>query len=362
MRRFARAGLLLCLSACAASGASDAADPLSVKFGGFIDAYYAYDALRPPNRDRSFATQPARHNEFNANLAFIEAVVSGERVRGRLALQAGNSVQANYAGEPRVGTVGGPDLGRHVQEAVVGYRATPRLWVDAGVFFSHIGLESWVSRDNWTYTRSLMADYSPYYQAGVKAGYQVNDSWSAQLHVLNGWQNISENNENKALGGQLAWTGPDGWSAAYNNFWGQEVGNQGRFFNDLVIKTPEFGRLRLAAAFDYGLQKRPSGMRGFSQWHAGALLARWRFSKRVAAAARVERLVDRGQVVVVTGLPASFRGTGASANVDVALHEQLLWRTEFRQLWCEEAVYPKRPGGSFSRSDGVVVTSLALTF
>lgn len=341
----------------AASAPWDA--PLPVRFGGFVDVYYAYDARRPPARDRAFTTQPARHDEFNVNLAFVDATVDGERVRGRLALQAGNSVQANYAGEPRVGTVSGSDLARHIQEAVVGYKVADELWIDGGIFFSHIGLESWISRDNWTCGRSLMGDFSPYYQSGVKASYRIDEAWSGQLHVLNGWQNISENNDNKALGGQLSWTGPSGWTATYNNFWGQEVGNQGRFFNDLIVKTPPFGRLQLAASADYGIQLKPGGG-DFSRWYAAALIGRWKFDERVAVAARVERYVDQDQVIVNTGGQGAFRTTGASVNLDKLLHKQLLWRLEARHFWSENPVYPTR--GGYAERDGVVSTSLALTF
>ena len=65
-------------------------------------------------------------------------------------MQAGTSVQANYASEPTLGTVSGPDLARNIQEAYVGYRVTDKLWIDEGIYFSHIGFESWISRDNWT--------------------------------------------------------------------------------------------------------------------------------------------------------------------------------------------------------------------
>ena len=71
-----------------------------------------------------------------------------------------------------MGTVSGPDLARNIQEAYVGYRVTDKLWIDEGIYFSHIGFESWISRDNWTYTRSLDAEFTPYYQSGVKATYQ----------------------------------------------------------------------------------------------------------------------------------------------------------------------------------------------
>ena len=62
-----------------------------------VDDYYAYDITRPPTIDRSFfggalfTTQPARNDEFNVNLAYIEANISGNKIHGRFALQAGTS-------------------------------------------------------------------------------------------------------------------------------------------------------------------------------------------------------------------------------------------------------------------------------
>src|SRR5262245_47747361 len=119
---------------------------IKVTFSGFVDSYYAYDFGRPVTLDRSFAsgatftTQPARHNEFNVNLAYVEALLTGARVRGRLALQAGTSVQSNYAAEPINGTISGPLLARHLQEAYAGYQVSRTVWIDAGIFYSHMGM------------------------------------------------------------------------------------------------------------------------------------------------------------------------------------------------------------------------------
>jgi hypothetical protein len=55
-------------------------------------------------------------------------------MRGRLALQAGTSVRANYAAEAREGTIGGDGLLGMLQEAYAGYQVTPALWIDAGIF------------------------------------------------------------------------------------------------------------------------------------------------------------------------------------------------------------------------------------
>ena len=121
----------------------------------------------------------------NINLAYIEVKLEATHYRGRLALQTGTSVQSNYSGEPTIGRVSGPSLSRMVQEAVVGMQVARNVWVDAGVFFSHLGMEGWVSRDGPTYTRSLVADYSPYYQSGVKLTWTASPKLTAQLHVVN---------------------------------------------------------------------------------------------------------------------------------------------------------------------------------
>src|SRR5262249_60491425 len=76
-----------------------------VAWSAFVDTYYAYDFGRPATFDRVFTTQAERHDEFNVNLAYIAAALTSNRIRGRVALQAGTSVQANYAGETAIGSV-----------------------------------------------------------------------------------------------------------------------------------------------------------------------------------------------------------------------------------------------------------------
>ena len=166
----------------------------SITTGAFVDAAHAFDVNRPATRDRANTTHPARHNESNANLAFVTAIVTRQRVRARLALQAGTSVQSNYSGEPRPATVSGDRLAQMLQEAYVAYRVTPTHRVNAGIYFSNLGMETWVSRDDPAYTRSLVADCSPYFLSGVRATWRVSPSVTARVDVVNGWQNISENN------------------------------------------------------------------------------------------------------------------------------------------------------------------------
>ena len=336
---------------------------MTVTFGAFVDGYYAYDFSRPRNIDRAYTTQAVRHNEFNVNLAYVEAKVAGERVRGRLALQAGTSVQSNYSGEPAIGSVSGPDLARLIQEAVAGFRLTPNLWIDGGIFLSHIGMENWTSRDNLTYTRSLGAEYTPYYESGAKLTWQANPQLTGTFVVVNGWQNISENNSDKAVGARLDLAVSPATIFSYYNFVGKENSTRNlRIFNGVGAKTTAIPGLTVQANADYGLQDKDNG--GRSNWFSAVVIGKIQPSPMVGISGRVETYHDPDQVIIVTGTDAGFKGTAASLGLDMQPlgSTRAMWRNEVRGSWTSDPVFPSRDTGGVSAHNYLLVTSLAVTF
>jgi hypothetical protein len=346
----------------AASAPADTA--VRVTFGAFVDGYIAWDTHRPRSLDRAFTTTAARHGEFNINLAFVEALLSGHRLRGRFAAQFGTAVQANYAAEPRVGSFSGPDVSRFIQEAYVGYQLHPTVWLDAGVFFAPFGAENWISRDNPVYTRSLIADNSPYYESGVRLAWQARPSLQLQAHVINGWQNISETNQDKALAVRVDWTPTPALTLTYDSFRGNEqpdsVAGRVRQFHEGIAKLAIDARTSLAASFDYGRQQRGNAA-GASSWRGYALLLRRELTKTVGLGARIEGYSDPEQVIVSTGQGVGARITGGSLNADVRLHPRALWRTEWRALGARDAVFPAG-ATRVVRTNAALVSSVALTF
>jgi hypothetical protein len=341
---------------------------VSVAFSGFVDGYYAYDFNHPRTLDRPFTTQAARHDEFNINLAFIAATLSGSRLRGRFAAQFGTSVQANYAAEPRIGSLSGPEVSRFIQEATAGYQVASTLWIDGGVFFSPFGSENWISRDNWTYTRSFIADNSPYYESGVKATWQATPTVSAQLHLINGWQNVSETNSDKSLGARIDYTPRADVDFAYDAYVGNDqpdsVPSQLRLWQEGIVQVKPTATLQLRGTFDYGLQHRAPSVGGTGYWNGWAVIARYQLAPTVAAAGRVERYSDPEQIIVTTGLPFGLRVSGESINLDVSPAPRLLWRTEFRVLQAPDPIFTEGEAilASGLRHDTFIVTSVALTF
>ena len=325
---------------------------------GFVDVYYAWDFGRPAEHDRPFVTQPVRHNEFNVNLAHLALALDRPSVRARLAIQAGTSVQANYAGEPRIGAISGPELIRHIQEATIGIKAGSSLWIDAGIYLSYIGWEGWVSATNPTYTRSLVAEFTPYYLSGARATWTAGKRVTIQAHLMNGWQNVSETNDGKAGGIRIDVTPSDRLTLVYANFLGKEQPATGapatRFFQQVMAKGSA-GAMSWQAQVDVGTSDRRS-------WYGWAAIASWPVTKTTAIATRIERYADPDQVIVSTGRPAGFAATGGSIGIDRTFPGGVLWRSEARWLRASDSLFASHGNPQSARSNLTLVTSFALTF
>lgn len=336
---------------------------LPVKISGFIDTYYAFDSNTPATNEREFTTQPVRHNEFNVNLAYIDAVVEKEKTRGRLALQFGNSVTRNYSSEPNT------DL-KVLQEAYVGRKIGDRTWIDMGIFLGNIGAESWISKDNWTYTRSLNLDYVPYYSSGVRLTHQIDNHQSFQIQILNGWQNITENNQGKALGMQYKNQFNDKMIFTYNNFFGDEevvlnpktekFNSRFRAYHNFIFQFDYSDKWHFLGAFDVGHQSQQNN-KGVDGWYNSTLTIKHVLNSEQSLSFRAEYYNDRHQANIMTGTKNGFEVIGASLNYDQKLDDTALWRTEIRGFHSKDEIYTQGRNNK-NRNDGLFVTSLSIWF
>lgn len=302
-------------------------DSLNFKWGGFIDTYYAYDFNNPSTIDRQYTTQAIRHNEFNINMAYVDLKISSEQIRSRMALQFGNSVEANYAQEPQQGNISGPEIIKHIQESYVGTKLDENTWIDAGIFFSHIGLESFISKDNINYTRSLVADFSPYYQAGVKISHDFSDKVSGQILLLNGWQMISDNNSDKTLGTQLSYNFSENTYLTYNTL----IGNESTFrhFHDLVFRSALSNNFELSLQIDLGFSEK-SNSNAYSRWFGTSLMTFYKLSLQSKINTRIEYYYDPDKVITSTGSTLSFDVFSCSLGFDHKINDFTTFRSEVR--------------------------------
>jgi hypothetical protein len=271
----------------AAAGPAHAADaPPPVVFHGFVDGYYAWNDNDPASHESFIpgtGTTAKRANEFNLNLAAVEIVRDAAPVGFHISIVGGNGADVVHAAES--------EGFRHIYQASVIYKPNDRLTLEGGIFPSHIGFEGFFSKDNWNYTRSWLGEFSPYYQTGIHAAYQFTKEWSGEIHILNGWQIINDNNDAKAIGGKIAYAN-DRLSASFNTFDGPELPNDNshwRHFGNLIALYKTTPQLSLGGSLDRGHQELPGGA---ADWLGIAAYGRYAFNDRRALAVRVERFHD----------------------------------------------------------------------
>lgn len=265
----------------------------AISVHGWLDAYFANNSNHPEPRHNFFSgvgTTAHRADRTAFNVGALDIARHAKPVGFHVTLVAGDSADVVHAGEPHSRRY----PVRFVYQASASYNAPVGrgLLLEAGLYPSHIGFEGFFTKDNWNYTRSWLGELSPYYQTGIKASYAWSDRWSGQVHVLRGWQLISDNNSAPAFGTQVAYTGPR-LSASLNTFIGPELPRHDthlRRFVDVVATWKATPRITLGTSIDHGRQE--YGAAPAANWVGAALYGRYAFSDRHAVAARMERFRD----------------------------------------------------------------------
>jgi len=343
-----------------APDAPPAANPLT--FYGYVDAYYGYDFKHADTNVRpSFIISHNRQNEFSVNHALLGVRYDNGQVRGALGLHAGSYVEANYASED-------PTF-RHLYEAYAGVRPFQKTWLDVGIFASHIGFESAISKDNWTLTRSIMADNSPFYQAGARFTYELDPKLTLTALVLNGWQIIRETNQQKAVGTQIQWKPSAKLLVNSSAFFGDEQPRgayvRRRYFHDFYVTYALNDRLSVAGVFDVGKQETTEYGR-YDTWHAGSAFVRYKLADKWFGAARSEYYYAEHGVIISGNITpqfgdSNFRAGGGSLNLDYAPAPNMLLRLEGRYLRGQAPVF-QRAEDPTADSYGNLTSSLAISF
>jgi len=333
-----------------------------LNISGYVETYYNYDFNRPQNNTTpGYLYNFNRAGEVNLNLAFIKVTYTADRVRTNLALATGTYMNANYAAEPGVL--------KNIFEANVGVKVSKNsnLWLDAGVMSSHIGFESAIGKDDWSLTRSMVAENSPYFETGVKVGFTSRDEklYLAAMY-LNGWQRIHrvDGNTTPAFGTQITYKPSGSVTLNYSTFIGNDKPDSARlmrYYNNFYGIFQLTEKLAFTAGFDYGIEQKSKGGSEYNVWFVPVAVFRYSPSARVNIAARAEYFQDKEGVIIATGTANGFQTWGFSANVDYAIMPNVLWRIEARNFNSKDAIFTNRVVGPVS-SNAFVTTALTLAF
>ncbi len=306
---------------------------------GFVDGYYLWAFNESDPQLRNF---DVKHNSFSLNyteIAFAKPASESSRAGFRMDVGAGDAADMVNAFEP-----GGPDYLKHVQQAYVSYLAPvgSGLTIDVGKFVTWNGAEVIESKDNWNYSRSLLFAWAiPYYHMGARVGYAVNDKVSVTGFLVNGWNNVRDNNGDKTVGASVT-VKPTGTVTAFVNYTvGKEQaadadGGVRNLFDTTVIYSPT-SKLSVLGNFDYG---RDSVEGDNVDWYGVAFGLKYQANDAWAVAPRYEIFKDddgfstgTAQTLQEVTLTAEYKVTGG-----------LLTRFEFRSDFSDEDYFIKDHG------------------
>jgi monoamine oxidase len=337
----------------------------------FVDTYYAHSNLRYPDRARIYGTQIMNDKEFSLNHALINLEKDNQNFRYALGIHTGTYVQANYAHEPR-------EL-QYVYQAYAGIPILPNLWLDVGIFPSHIGGESAISMLNHNYTRSLIAENSPYYESGARLQYKPNEKLTLGIYALNGWQKIKDDNKDKAGGLEIVYEFNKNWTLSYSTFGGNEAPDfeprQTRYFQDINLKGKITEKLEIYLAYDLGFQKKKSmswtevldqpeiwtsntPRDSFYRWQGFTLQFYYHFNEKWKIGGRGEGYLDRNEVIVQTGSKDGYQVYSGSINLDYIPISGAILRLEAKRISSLNAIFVQEDRDN-SRTDNVIVANFA---
>jgi hypothetical protein len=341
--------------AAASAAQAPAASEPSIELGGLVDAYYDWYSTKPSGNAplRNFDT---KHNQFSFAMVELWAAktpTADSRTGFNLKLNFGPATsEFIHSVDP-----GGVGILQNVQQAYVSYLAG-KVQFDVGEFVTHNGSEVIEAKDDWNYSRGLLFSWAiPYYHAGVRLTYPANDKVTLAGGVVNGWNNVGENNTGKTVWGQIILKPTSAFTFIENYTGGPEqAGNNGdwRHLSDTQAMFTVSPMVSLMGNYDYGRDK----LAGADvHWQGVAGYVKFQPTKVVAIIPRAEYYDDADGFT--TGVAQKAKEFTLTLELKPA--DTFIWRIEYRSDFSDVAFF-KNDDGAFKKNQHSIGFGLLYNF
>jgi Putative beta-barrel porin-2, OmpL-like. bbp2 len=224
------------------------------------------------------------------------------------------------------------------------------LRLDFGKFVTHMGYEVIEGYDGYNdnYSRSFLFNYAiPFTHTGAKVTYARSERLSAMLMVVNGWDNVRDNNSGKSVGAQLTLVPVSPLTVYLNYIGGPEKTDTSGFRRntfDVVANWKVLKQLTLGVNGDYGVESGASLTKPGDDavWKGIAGYARYDVTNRFTLALRGETLRDEGGTRLGTGAAATV--TEATLTPTCKFTDRFLFRGDVRFDRSNRDIFVKRGG------------------
>ncbi|MGH9586314.1 MAG: porin, partial [Acidobacteriaceae bacterium] len=335
----------------------------SLDFSGLIDGYYSYNANRPSNAANGQINDLYNFNDktdqFNLSAAKFTVGYDPNPIGFRLDLLFGRAKTFLHSSDK------GTD--NYIEQAYIS--AKPPKWhgteVDFGQFVTSAGAEVIEAKDDWNYSRSILFAWAiPYYHFGLRAAVPVTASWTAGVQVVNGWNNVVDNNGGATIGLTSALTRPK-YAWALNYYTGPENTDTQKSYRNLIDTTVMLTPVSKFSAYinyDYGQNHSPAAIAGgvpvpeqSPHWQGVAFAAHGQIMSKSALAGRVEYFDDhQGFSTGSAQAVKEFTGT-----YEYKWLSGLLTRVEYRRDWSNVDFFHKGDGGMVDAQSTLTMAFIA---
>ncbi len=195
----------------------------------YIDTYYNYNFANPIDNTQTISSTIGRCNEVSVNLASFGIETNYKNILGHLSMQAGSMLNIIQDADGSVyrGRNAGTNNLKYIREARAGYHFNKwyGINIEAGIFMSYIGLESYMLQDNWNYQRSMVSDFTPFYFQGARLQLFPSKKFKTELWLINGWQSYNSFSNSPSLGSSSYWIPTENMQLSANFYLGRDTQN-----------------------------------------------------------------------------------------------------------------------------------------
>ncbi|MBA2611357.1 MAG: porin [Bacteroidetes bacterium] len=235
-----------------------------------VDANYSYSFNDPIDNTVVGSTAIIRNNEMQVSAAHLGGDFNYKGARGHIVTQFGTRssvIPRNdysvYKGQYQLDNVY-----RYLAEANAGYHfnVLHGINIDAGMFMSYIGLNSYYQVENWEYQASFTSDNTPWFFNGIRLQLFLTKKLKVEPWIINGWQSYGMFNHQPGVGGNITWCPNENVKMLTNNYYGADaagIPSRKRFHTDnsLLVryfnrpKSRGISRMAFSLTADFGFEK-----------------------------------------------------------------------------------------------------------
>lgn len=327
--------------------AQDSTNTGNLTLSGFTDVYYSYNT-NDPGLLGNWGTNgvgrifDGQHNQIAFNMLQTKLTYESDRLE-----IVGDLLFGPGAGLANFGNTG---TAISIKQAYLAYGFCDDFTFTIGQFGTHIGYELVDAPDNFHYSLSYLFGNGPFYHTGAKVDYAASDKIGFMVGVLNGWDNLVDNNLAKSYAAQVSLTPNDNIGIYLNWIGGDEdssviTGDSLSSFKQMTDLTAYFA---VSDKFNVGINA-AFGVYDFEgmetmNWGGAALYLDYALCDSFALGGRAEFFDDVSGVQYVGAAYMGYTLTGVIKAAD----DRLLIKPEIRYDSSNESIYFSGDSGSIA--------------